>query len=240
LILKGDSYGQELLDLIPHEQLRGFPRLGLCRVYLDFKQGLLDEARLLMAELAGRTENFTVDRPGGDALKLKTEALCVSLIIDFYGRSHAPMEYLRSIEQEQLPIVSKGDSILVTLVRLILGALYTLRGDLEAAQTHFIQCEKLNARERSPWMMVWLKYHNGMIALARGHLTEARYNLQAGLKLWTAQFRTLSGLPRHGATGAGGNRLRDRRAPRGSNPARRVTLHGRARGGLVRAVCRRL
>jgi LuxR family maltose regulon positive regulatory protein len=189
-VLKGDSYVQELLDLIPDEQLRGFPRLGLCRVYLDFKQGMLDEARLLMAELAGRTGNFTVDRPGGDDLKLKAEALCVRLIIEFYGRSHAPMEYLRSIEQEQLPIVSKGDSILLTLVHLILGLLYALRGDLDAAQTHFIQCEKLNARERSPWNTVWLKYHNGMIALARGHLTEARYNLQAGLKLWTAQFRT--------------------------------------------------
>ncbi|MEJ1961290.1 MAG: LuxR C-terminal-related transcriptional regulator [Gammaproteobacteria bacterium] len=191
IITQGDSRGQELLDLIPGSQLHHFPRLALCRAYLDFKRGLMDEARTLLAALSARTENFTVDRAGGNAAQLKAESMCVELIMEFYGRSRAPLEYLRTLEQ-QMSAVGEGDIRLVMMFHLVFGLLYELRGDFEGAQTHLIQCEKLNAREPAPWSMMWVKYHEGTIALARGQLTEARYLLQAGLKAWSAEFRSYS------------------------------------------------
>jgi LuxR family transcriptional regulator, maltose regulon positive regulatory protein len=188
-ITRGDACGQELLDLIPHAEVQSFPRLGVCLAYLDFKQGLMDEARTQLTELATRTDNFTIDRSGGSDSQLKIESLCVELIMEFYSRSRAPLEYLHTLDR-QMSVVSKGDARLVIIFRLVLGSLYKLRGDLETAETHFIQCEKLNARVRAPWTTVWLKYHYGVIALARGQLMEAKYHLQSGLKLWSIGFRS--------------------------------------------------
>jgi LuxR family transcriptional regulator, maltose regulon positive regulatory protein len=178
-----------LLNLIPHAQVQSFPRLGVCRAYLDFKQGLMDEARTQLTELATRTDNFTIDRSGGSDSQLKIESLCVELIMEFYGRSRVPLEYLLTLDR-QMSVVSKGDGRLVLFFRLVLGLLYKLRGDLETAETHFIQCEKLNARIQAPWTTVWVKYHYGTIALARGQVMEAKYHLQSGLKLWSAGFRS--------------------------------------------------
>ncbi len=191
IITQGDSRGQELLDLIPGSQLHHFPRLALCRAYLDFKRGLMDEARTLLASLSARTENFTVDRPGGNPAQLKAESMCVELIMEFYSRSRAPLEYLRTLEQ-QMSAVAEGDVRLVMMFHLVFGLLYKLRGDFDGAQTHLIQCAKLDVRDPAPWSMMWVKYHEGTIALARGQLTEARYLLQAGLKAWSAEFRSYS------------------------------------------------
>jgi LuxR family transcriptional regulator, maltose regulon positive regulatory protein len=185
----GDVRGQELLDIIPYTLLRGFPRLALLRAYLDNKRGLLDEARALLAEVALRTAGFTQDRPGGNDLKLKTDSLCLELLIDIYRRSRAPIQYLHTVE-EQMARVSTSDVRLMIFFRITLGILYRLRGDLEIAETHFIQCQKLNVADRASWVTLWLKYHSGSIALARGQLMDARYHLHAGLKLWHGEFRS--------------------------------------------------
>lgn len=186
--IQGDTVGQALIDLIPHDQLVKFPRLVLCRVFLDFKRGLMDEARALFAELSERTHEFTVDRPGGNDGQLKAEALCVEVIMEFYSRSRAPVEYLRKLDR-QIPVVSKADARLGTLFHLILGLLHEARGDLNAAQTQFIQCEKLNVREPQFWITVWLKYHFATLAIARGQLVQAKHHLQAGLRMWAVHFR---------------------------------------------------
>jgi len=188
-VMQGDEYAQQLLDLIPGAQLQAFPRLALCRVYLDFKRGLLDEARMLLEEIGDRTKNFTTDRMGGNDFQLRAEFLGVQLIMRFYSSSRAPLEYLKDLEQ-QMSVVGKAEGHLTTLYHLLLGLLYKLRGDLETAQSHFIQCEKLNLRERSPWTAVWLKYHFGSLSLARGQLMDARYHFQAGLRLWNSDFRS--------------------------------------------------
>lgn len=185
----GDVRGQELLDIIPYTLLRDFPRLALLRAYLDNKRGLLDEARALLAEVALRTDSFTRDRPGGNDLQLKTDSLCLELLIDIYTRSRAPIQYLHTVE-EQMARVSASDVRLLIFYRVTLGILYRLRGDLEIAETHFIQCQKLNVSDRASWVTLWLRYHSGSIALARGQLMEARYHLQAGLKLWHSEFRS--------------------------------------------------
>lgn len=140
--------GQELLDLIPYTLLHNFPRLALLRAYLDNKRGLLDEARALLAEIALRTSDFTRDRPGGDDLQLKTDSLCLELLIDIYRRSRAPLHYLHTVE-ERMARVSTSDVRLVIFFRITLGILYRLRGDLEIAETHFIQCQKLNVADQA-------------------------------------------------------------------------------------------
>jgi LuxR family maltose regulon positive regulatory protein len=186
---QGDVRGQELLDLIPYTLLHSFPRLALIRAYLDNKRGLLDEARTLLEEVALRTGNFTQDRPGGNDLQLKADSLCLELLIDIYRRSRAPLQCLHTVE-EQMAKMSTSDVRLMIFFRITLGILYRLRGDLEIAETHFIQCQKLNVVDRAAWVTLWLKYHSGLIALGRGQLMEARYHLQAGLKLWHGEFRS--------------------------------------------------
>jgi LuxR family maltose regulon positive regulatory protein len=189
ILTHGDTVGQELLDIIPAAELDKYPRLSLCRAYLDYKRGLLDEARASVSELATRTDNFVKDRPDGNDAKLKTESLCVELVIELYRHSSAPLDDLRRIEQ-QLPVVNKGDARLIMFIRITLGQLYQIRGDLDAAEMQYIQCQKLNVREQAPWPAVWLLYHGGCIALARGQLMEARYHLYAGLRLWHNKFRS--------------------------------------------------
>lgn len=195
VLTRGDGHVQELLDLIPHSQFEHFPRLALCKVWLDYKRGLLAEARTQLAEIGLRTQNFTRDRPGGDDERLSIESLCVKLVMDFYRRSRATREYLRTIDQ-QLMQVRRGDARLAFLFELVLGLLHQLRGEFDAAEAHFIQCEKLNLKDRSSWPAVWMKYHGGTIALARGNLTQARYHLLAGLRAWRSEFNAY---PSYGA-----------------------------------------
>jgi LuxR family maltose regulon positive regulatory protein len=186
---KGDAYGNELLELVPAEMLQSHPRLALCRAYLDHKSGLTDRARTSLTELAARTNNFSKDRPGGDDARLKTEALCVELTMGFYDRTCASLEYIHSIEA-QLPLVNRGDIRLTVLCHLVLGMLYRVRGDLASSEMHFIQTQKLSATNKTPWTELWLKYHYGAHALARGQLMEARSQFYTGLKLWQAGFRS--------------------------------------------------
>lgn len=178
----GDAGGQELLDLIPRSQLQHFPRLALFEAFLANKRGMLDEARIMLEDIAGRTENFTRDRPGGNDALLKAEALCLDLLVRLYAHSSAEREYLRAVE-EQLAVIGKYDPRLVTFPHIALGVLYEFRGDLQVAESHFIQCQKITAADRAPWMIMWLRFHGGTIALARGQLMEARYQLQAASKL---------------------------------------------------------
>ena len=185
---QGDTFGAELLKLIPEAQLQTHPRLALCQVYLDHKRGLIDEARASLRGIAKRTKNFTEDRPGGDDTRLQIEALCVELTVEFYDRTCASLDYIHSIES-QLPLVNKGDVRLAVFYHLVLCLLYRLRGDAASSDTHFIQMQKLNAAHQAPWTELWLKYHTGAHALAAGQLMEARCQLQSGLKLWQARFR---------------------------------------------------
>lgn len=188
IITQGDLRGQELLELIPDAQLQRFPRLALCRAFLDFKRGLEDEARSSLEVLAQRTNHYTQDRPGGDPTQLKAESLCLELLTELYQSSRVSLDYLGELEQ-QLAVVTKSDARLVSFFRIALGMLYKLRGDLEIAESHFTQCQRLNAAYPTGWFTLWLSYHLGAIALARGHLMEARYQLQAGLKIWHREFR---------------------------------------------------
>lgn len=188
IFTQGDLRGQELLDLIPNAQLQRFPRLGLCRAFLDFKRGLQDEARTLLEVLADRTNHFTQDRVGGDPAQLKVESLCLELLIDLYKSSRVSFGYLGKLEQ-QLSAVSKSDPRLVSFFRIALGMLYKLRGELEIAESHFIQCQRLNVAHSTGWFTLWLTYHLATIALARGQLMDARYQLQTGLKIWHREFR---------------------------------------------------
>lgn len=188
IVTQGDLYGQELLDLIPEAQLQRFPRLGLCRAFLDFKRGLHDEARTLLEVLAQRTSQFTQDRPGGDPSQLKAESLCLELLIDLYRSSRATLADLGGMEL-RLAAVTKSDARLVSFFRIALGMLYKLRGDLEIAASHFSQCQRLNVIHPTGWFTLWLTYHAGTMALARGQLMEARYQLQTGLKIWHREFR---------------------------------------------------
>jgi LuxR family maltose regulon positive regulatory protein len=185
---QGDTFGAELLKLIPEAQLQTHPRLALCQVYLDHKRGLIDEARASLRGIAKRTRNFTEDRPGGDDTRLQIEAWCVELTVEFYDRTCASLDYINSIES-QLPLVNKGDVRLAVFYHLVLCLLYRLRGDAASSDTHFIQMQKLTARHPAPWTELWLKYHTGAHALAAGQLMEARSQLQSGLKLWQARFR---------------------------------------------------
>lgn len=191
LATQGDASVQELLDLIPAGQLKDFPRLALCRAYLDYKQGLLTEARSAWEALSARTNAFTVDRPGGDNAQLEIEALCVDLMMQFYRQSRAPLEYLRKIEG-LLVAMNRTDVRLLSFPHLLLAALYKVRGDLASAEAHFIQSEKVTARDEAPWAALWLKYHFGSLALARGQMMQAKYYLHAGLAIWRAGFRTYS------------------------------------------------
>lgn len=184
----GDEGGQELLDLIPHSQVQSFPRLALFEAFLANKRGMLDEAQMMLAELASRTENFTKDRPGGSDALLKAEALCLDLLVKLYAHSRAEREYLRAVE-EQVAVIGKHEARLATFPHIALGVLYECRGDLQVAESHFIQCQKITASERAPWMIMWLRFHGGTIALARGQLMEARYQLQTSSKLSRSDSR---------------------------------------------------
>jgi LuxR family transcriptional regulator, maltose regulon positive regulatory protein len=185
---RGDDYVIGLLGLLPPELLQEFPRLWLCQIYLNYKQGLLDEAVTLLSELRARTNDFTSDRAGGNNHQLKVESLYVDLPIRFYQSSSAPIEYLRSVEAT-LPVVSKCDPRLLGNFYLILGMLYYMRGDLASSETHFIQCEKLKARNPTAFTTMWLRFHFGSLLAARGNLHEAKHSLQAGLTLWKESFQ---------------------------------------------------
>lgn len=186
---RGDAYGRELFDLIPPYHVEEYPRLALCRAYLDHNIGLIDEAETAMASLAARTANFTRDRPGGNDAKFAAEAMLVKLELAFYDQARAPLDYLDSFEA-QIPKLNRSDIRLAAHGHLLVACAFRLRGDLGRSETHLIQTRKLSAEGRSPWLNLWLNYYAGIHALIRGQLAEARGEFLAGLKLWQSDFRT--------------------------------------------------
>jgi LuxR family transcriptional regulator, maltose regulon positive regulatory protein len=188
IILKeGDEYMAALLDLLPSEQLAASPRLALCRLFLDYKQGYITEARQQYEEISRRTAGFTVDHDAGDATELKTEAAFLDLAMEVYQRSSASSSFVRSMQQR---FVSTERADLLTLtIKLVLGMLFKLRGELDLAAHELVEAEKMSARLSSTWAMMWVKQHFGALALTRGQLHDARHELQIGLKMWRASFR---------------------------------------------------
>lgn len=184
---QGDERGAAILDLIPAQCLSQYPRVALCRVYLDYKRGFMEEARHLLERISERTNEFTVDRDGGDSARLHVEALVCMLEMDIYGISKVTTPYLQSIE-ERISQISRADPRLGDFAHCMGGIVCSIRGELDAARAHFIQCEKLAAQDPHAWMELWLKYHRGSLALAHGQMMEAKYHLQAGMKQWRKEF----------------------------------------------------
>jgi LuxR family maltose regulon positive regulatory protein len=186
-IHEGDDRAAAVLRILPEKQVIELPRLALCRIFLDYKQGFLAEARHRYEELSRRTASFTRDRPGGDDGRLAMEAAFMDLVMQVYQRSHVSHAFLRSIEARLAPD-HQADLQLRMTIQLVLGMLYKLRGDLELAGAAFAEAEKLSGRMLSRWMTIWMRHHSGSLALARGQLHEAKHQLQTGLKMWRAHF----------------------------------------------------
>jgi LuxR family maltose regulon positive regulatory protein len=187
-VCQGDERAAMFIDLISMDQLMRFPRLALCCAYLDFKRGLRRKAHALFESVAVRTQNFQCDRIDGDDMQLALEALYVELVRELYGCSRVSLDYLNSVE-ERISVL-QSDVPLSALSYLLLGILYELRGDLEEAERYFSFSHTLHARYRLPWRDLWLKYHQGTLALARGKLMDARYHIQAGMRLWRGGYKT--------------------------------------------------
>lgn len=185
----GDSHGRSLLDAVAHEFQVTYPRLVLMRAYLDYKQGMLDQANKALIDLATKTDDYSSDRPGGDDAQLKSEATAVQAFLEFYRISLAPLERVHQLER-QLATVGIGDRAFVGLFHIVIGCMYRMRGDFESAEHNFVQCATLTAGRDAGWMTTWLRYHHGLLALGRGQLAEARYLLHAGLKQWRTHFPT--------------------------------------------------
>ena len=187
VLAHGDTHGRRLLDAIPPESQRGFPRISAARVYLDFKQGMIDSAGapIVHARIEGSDVGTRDNR--ADVSLYRFEASIVDATIDFYRRSLAPIGYVSGLERQ---FASSGEEhhCVLALAKILVGSLYRVRGDLEAAETAFAQCELIASRNDAGWITTWLRYHSGLIALARGQLDEARYLLHAGLKLWRGSF----------------------------------------------------
>lgn len=181
--LQGDTYAEAIFALLPEHTVQPLPRLALCRAYLDYKRGLLESARYRMEGLSARTKEFTVDREGGDPTRLRGEALGAAMVLNFYRMSSVSAQCLAEAERWTLEIsrVSPG---MAAFAHLVVGAYCSARGDLDDAEFHFIDCEKLIAGRAGPWVDVWLKYHRGSLALAHGQLMEAKRHLQSGIKMW--------------------------------------------------------
>lgn len=184
---QGDERGSAILDLIPPHCLAQYPRLALCRAYLDYKKGFLNEARYLLERVAERTNDFAVDREGGDDAQFHVEWLICALEMEIYSISKVTSDYLQSVEA-RIAQISRADPRLADFAHCMGGIVCAIRGELDAARSHFIQCEKLSAQAPQPWLELWLKYHRGSLALAHGQMMEAKFHLQAGLKQWRREF----------------------------------------------------
>jgi LuxR family transcriptional regulator, maltose regulon positive regulatory protein len=184
---EGDDRAAAILRLLPDSTVDTIPRLSLCRIFLDYKQGFFAQSLHRYEELSRLTSGFTRDRAGGDDEKLRLDAAFLDLVMQAYRRSHVSKEFLQSMEQRLAP-GTHGDLQLVLAIHLVLGMLYRLRGDLELAASAFMEVEKMTAKLSSPWMMIWLRHHFGSLALARGRLNEARHELNTGLKRWRSHF----------------------------------------------------
>lgn len=188
ILREGDERIAAILRLIPEDRLTASARLSLCRVFMNYKQGFVAEARYQYEEISRRTAGFTVDREGGDNAQLATETAYVDLTMQLYERSSASSQFLQSQEQ-RLAAVMHTDMRLSLVMQIFVGLFFMLRGDLDLAANALEEAEKISARLASPWMMIWLRHHFGALALARGQLHDARYQLHLGLKVWRREFR---------------------------------------------------
>lgn len=185
----GDEYADALLDLLPERHLLSSARLCLCRAYLIFKRGLMEEAELLFEDVRRRTNGFQSEKGTACGNALQLEALVLELVIELYRRSAVSLEYVRAAE-ERTVACGNGDHLLLSLGHIALGLMYELRGDLEAAAGHLIQADQLNVKDHGRFQALWNIHHHGSIALARGQLLDARYQLHAGLKIWRKDFKS--------------------------------------------------
>lgn len=188
VLREGDERIAAILRLIPDDRVTASPRLALCRVFMNYKQGFIAEARHQYEDISRRTAGFTVDREGGDNARLATETVYVDLTMQLYERSSASSQFLQSLEQ-RLAAVMLTDMRLSLAMQIVVGLFFTLRGDLDLAANALEEAEKISARLASSWMMIWLRHHFGALALARGQLHDARYQLHLGLKTWRREFR---------------------------------------------------
>lgn len=184
----GDGHSLALLRLIPDEQLAAAPRLGLWRVFVNYKRGFMTEARHQYDHISQQTHGFTQDRESRENEQLTTEAAYAELMMEFYQRSNVSAEFLKSIETKVATLPQPEPEIASTM-SLVLGKFYQLRGDFGRAAGALAEVEKLAGRESSDFPLMWLRHHLGALALARGKLHDARYLLQIGMKLWHNQFR---------------------------------------------------
>lgn len=182
---QGDKYVEALLRLIPDEVTYQYPQLAVCRAYLDEKKGLFDSARHRLATVVARTSS-TVDDAGGNHAQLKRCLLAFEQGVEIHNRTRVSKDFIRSLEERKSEL--KLDPKLAVFYYVTIGMLYQLRGDLDTAEAHYNECAKLHEAERAPWIDVWLRYHYGAVALARGRLMDARHWLRSGLRIWRAQF----------------------------------------------------
>lgn len=187
VLTEGDDRAAAILRLIPRDSAGFSPRLALCRLFLDYKQGFLTEARHAYEEISRRTAGFTRDRESGDNDRLAIEAAFVDLMMQIYERSTVSSGFLRSIEQG-LASMATADLRLALTIQIILGMFYRHRGELELAANAFMEVDKLNARVCSAWEAMWLRHHYGALALVGGQLHDARHQLQIGLKMQRGNF----------------------------------------------------
>jgi LuxR family maltose regulon positive regulatory protein len=185
---RGDEFATAHLQLIPPVELMKFPRLALCQAYLHYKQGHIEPARHIMESIAAQTNQFRTDRRGGNDRQLALEVAYVDSIQQMFQTSAISAERLGQLERKAE--ILYDDPMLAAVFARSLGMLHALRGDLDAAERSFVHGSKLLAREPAPWGTFWLKYHLGALALARGKLMDARYHVQAGMKLWRTTFKT--------------------------------------------------
>lgn len=187
-VVYGDEHADELLGLLPNGGGTESPGVALCRAYLNFKRGMLEEAQLLFEDVRSRTESFSILPVHCHRRHLEMNALVLEAIFAVYRRSAVSLDYIRSIE-ERLPGGSRVDDHLLTFIHITLGLLYELRGDLDSASDHLIQADQLMSIAPSRWQSLWSFHNHGTIALSRGQHMEARYLFQAGLKRWRKEFR---------------------------------------------------
>lgn len=180
--LIGDAYAEAIFDLLPEQLVWPLPRLVLCRAYLDYRKGLLDTARHRMDDLSTLTKDFTVDRDGGDPARLKSEAGCTNLVLNFHSVASVSAERLGQAEQWISEIISTAPRMRA-IGHIIVGAYYSMRGDFDDSEGHFMQCEKLAMEAGGAWLDAWLKYQRSAAALAHGQMTEVKNGLNLALKI---------------------------------------------------------
>lgn len=184
----GDDHSLSILGLIPNEQIDSSPRLGLWRLFLNYKRGFMAEARHQYDRISQQTCAFTRDRDNRANQQLSIEAAYAELMMEFYQRSNITAEFLKSVETKLKAMPQPEDELALT-INIILAKFYQLRGEFDRSGNALAEVEKLAARTSSDFPEIWLRHHLGALALARGKLHDARYLLQMGMKLWQIHFR---------------------------------------------------